>query len=38
MAALRKSAPKLDRATLRRLPRGVWALGLVSLWMDISSR
>lgn len=29
--------PKLDRATLRRLPRGVWALGLVSLWMDISS-
>lgn len=29
--------PKLDRATLRRLPRGVWGLGLVSLWMDISS-
>ena len=31
------SVPKLDRATLRRLPRGIWALGLVSLWMDISS-
>lgn len=30
-------APKLDRATLARLPRGIWALGLVSLWMDISS-
>ena len=29
--------PKLDLMTLRRLPRGVWALGLVSLWMDISS-
>ena len=29
--------PRLDRATLRRLPRGVWALGFVSLWMDISS-
>lgn len=29
--------PKLDRASLRRLPRGIWALGLVSLWMDISS-
>lgn len=22
---------------LKRLPRGIWALGLVSLWMDISS-
>lgn len=31
------AVPKLDRATLRRLPRGIWALGLVSLWMDISS-
>jgi len=29
--------PMLDRATLRRLPPGIWALGLVSLWMDISS-
>ena len=29
--------PKLDRSTLRRLPRGIWALGFVSLWMDISS-
>ena len=29
--------PKLDLATLRRLPRGIWALGLVSLWMDVSS-
>ena len=25
------------RAALRRLPRGIWALGLVSLWMDVSS-
>lgn len=30
-------APKMDIATLRRLPRGIWALGFVSLWMDISS-
>ncbi len=29
--------PKLNRAHLRRLPRGIWALGFVSLWMDISS-
>lgn len=29
--------PKLELATLRRLPRGIWALGLVSLWMDVSS-
>ncbi len=28
---------KIDRATLKRLPRGIWALGFVSLWMDISS-
>ncbi len=28
---------RLDRATLRRLPRAIWALGLVSLWMDVSS-
>ncbi len=28
---------RLDIATLRRLPRGVWALGLVSLFMDVSS-
>jgi MFS family permease len=28
---------KLDRATLRAIPPGVWALGLVSLFMDISS-
>ncbi|WP_431284593.1 MFS transporter [Humitalea sp. 24SJ18S-53] len=31
------SEAKLDRATLRAIPRGVWALGLVSLFMDISS-
>mgnify|MGYP000138512161 CR=1 FL=1 len=29
--------PNLNRGHLRRLPRGIWALGLVSLWMDISS-
>ena len=28
---------QLDLATLRAIPRGVWALGLVSLLMDISS-
>jgi MFS family permease len=26
-----------DRARLKRIPRGVWALGLVSLFMDLSS-
>ncbi|SEP55178.1 MFS transporter [Thalassovita taeanensis] len=26
-----------DSSALKRLPRGVWALGFVSLWMDISS-
>jgi MFS family permease len=29
--------PRLDLATLRRLPKGIWALGLVSLLMDVSS-
>jgi len=29
--------PEITLATLRRLPRGIWALGLVSLWMDVSS-
>lgn len=29
--------PKITLTTLRRLPRGIWALGLVSLWMDVSS-
>src|SRR5262249_42438612 len=29
--------PSLDLATLRAVPTGVWALGLVSLLMDISS-
>jgi MFS family permease len=33
----RPDRPKLNLATLRRLPRGIWALGLVSLWMDVSS-
>lgn len=28
---------KLDLSTLKAIPRGVWALGLVSLFMDISS-
>ncbi|MFZ2869778.1 MFS transporter [Zavarzinia sp.] len=30
-------AGRLDLATLRQIPRGIWALGLVSLFMDISS-
>ena len=30
-------SPKFDPAALKRLPRGIWAIGLVSLWMDISS-
>jgi MFS family permease len=32
-----KTAVKLDLATLKAIPRGVWALGLVSLFMDVSS-
>ena len=32
-----KLAAKLDLVTLRAIPRGVWTLGLVSLFMDISS-
>ena len=32
-----QAKPRLDIATLRRLPRAVWALGLVSLFMDVSS-
>src|SRR4051794_36788990 len=30
-------AARLDLSTLKKIPRGVWALGLVSLFMDISS-
>jgi MFS family permease len=30
-------APRLDLQTLRAVPAGIWALGLVSLFMDISS-
>lgn len=30
-------AQELRSASLRRIPRGVWALGLVSLFMDVSS-
>jgi len=30
-------SPKLDLTTLRAIPAGVWALGLVSLLMDMSS-
>lgn len=33
----KSSSHKYDLAALKRLPRGIWALGLVSLWMDISS-
>jgi MFS family permease len=29
--------PRLDVATLHALPRGIWALGFVSLLMDVSS-
>jgi MFS family permease len=29
--------PKLDSATLRAIPPGIWALGFVSMLMDISS-
>lgn len=32
-----KVAAKLDVQTLKSIPRSVWALGLVSLFMDISS-
>lgn len=34
---LKPTAAKLDFATLRSIPSGIWALGLVSLLMDISS-
>ncbi len=30
-------AAKLDRATLRAIPPGIWALGFVSMLMDVSS-
>jgi MFS family permease len=30
-------APRLDAATLRAIPPGIWALGFVSMLMDISS-
>ena len=30
-------AARLDLATLRAIPRGVWGVGLVSLFMDMSS-
>jgi MFS family permease len=31
------SAPRLDAATLRAIPPGIWALGFVSMLMDVSS-
>jgi MFS family permease len=31
------AAPRLDAATLRAIPPGIWALGLVSMLMDVSS-
>ena len=31
------STPRLDSATLRSIPAGIWALGFVSMLMDISS-
>src|SRR6478609_11427231 len=30
-------AARLNLSTLKKIPRGVWALGLVSLFMDVSS-
>ncbi len=32
-----KSPPRLDSSTLRAIPPGIWALGFVSMLMDISS-
>lgn len=32
-----QAVPRIDRATLRAIPPGIWALGLVSLLMDVSS-
>jgi MFS family permease len=37
MAESAKARAALDAATLRAIPGGVWALGLVSLLMDVSS-
>jgi CBS domain-containing protein len=34
---MKETAPKLDLQTLRAIPAGIWALGFVSLLMDISS-
>jgi hypothetical protein len=34
---MKERSPKLDLDTLRAIPAGIWALGLVSLLMDISS-
>lgn len=36
-AAKAVSMPRLDLATLQAIPTGIWALGLVSLFMDVSS-
>ena len=36
-AKTKPTKTKLDLATLRALPKGIWALGFVSLLMDISS-
>jgi MFS family permease len=34
---MKEGPPKLDLQTLRAIPTGIWALGFVSLLMDISS-
>lgn len=34
---MKPTTARLDRATLRAIPPGVWALGFVSLLMDVSS-
>jgi hypothetical protein len=34
---MKERLPQLDRHTLREIPASIWALGFVSLLMDISS-
>jgi len=34
---LKSGSARFDRATLRAIPPGIWALGLVSMLMDVSS-
>ena len=34
---MKSGSARFDRATLRAIPPGIWALGLVSMLMDVSS-